>query len=328
MTAKPVRFPWMRWPVRVLGLFGVGLVPFALYHGNNERNFAKNHPAPGKIVTVENAQVHALVAGEGAATPVVMIHGNPGTAGDFQGVIDKLAPTRKAISFDRPGFGWSERSPSLMTPSDQARRLHEAAHALGVRKPIVVGFSFGGPVAISWALDAPDDVSALVLVAAVADPVDGHPMHGAQNLLAVPWLGPAIAWTIGPTEAELEIAHGFDEAFSPEPAQNATVERGLLHYGRPPCLLATARDWKTLAPILPLLAARYGELHLPVEALWSPDDKIVGPSHAEYLRAHVAGINVVALPGAGHEMPVARVDEIVAAIARADARLQSIGSKR
>jgi pimeloyl-ACP methyl ester carboxylesterase len=77
------------------------------------------------------------------------------------------------IVIDRPGLGYTDRidprAPrSRRRPGSWPTRPRE----LGAERPIVFGHSYGGAVALAWALYRPDNVSALVLSAAASNPWD------------------------------------------------------------------------------------------------------------------------------------------------------------
>ena len=68
-----------------------------------------------------------------------------------------------AVAMDRPGSGFSGRpATGENSPQAQAAVLRAAAAELGLERPLLVGHSFGAAVALAWALDAPDDVAAVV----------------------------------------------------------------------------------------------------------------------------------------------------------------------
>ncbi len=112
--------------------------------------------------------VHYASVGADSLPIVLFIHGSPGAWDAF---IDFLADSTlyrhaRLISADRPGFGKSElghAEPSLMAQAaalEPLLRLNKAAH-----KPILVGHSLGGPVAVRMAMDFPDEIGGLILVA-------------------------------------------------------------------------------------------------------------------------------------------------------------------
>ncbi|MFX4670165.1 alpha/beta fold hydrolase, partial [Acinetobacter baumannii] len=75
---------------------------------------------------------------------------------------------------DRPGHGWSTRERvEDSTPAIQGRMIVETLTRLGVDRAIVVAHSGAGALALRIALDHPDRVAGLVLLAPVAYPWRG-----------------------------------------------------------------------------------------------------------------------------------------------------------
>jgi pimeloyl-ACP methyl ester carboxylesterase len=102
---------------------------------------------------------------DGGGAPVVLIHGNAVTFGDWQlsGVGAKAKQRYRVIAFDRPGFGYSQRPRlKLWTPGAQADLIHQALVSLGVTRAIIVGHSFGALVAVALAIRYPSLVQGLV----------------------------------------------------------------------------------------------------------------------------------------------------------------------
>lgn len=278
------------------------------------------YPPAGQFVTVEGRRVHALV--HGAGPDLVLIHGASGSLRDFShGLIEQLGREFRVIAFDRPGFGWSDPLPGGGTLTEQARHLRQAARLLGADKPVVMGHSYGGSVALAWAVDAPDSVAALVPVSA--------PSFGWTS--GLPWLyrltaplpGQALlvplitAWT---PRAYLmsEVAAVF--APDPMPADYAD------HFGpemvlRRVSLRTNALQRAGLRDEIVALEPHYPGLTLPVELLHGTDDTTVGFSiHSERLAGVLPDVRLTPLEGVGHMPHHADPDAIVAAAKRAHAR--------
>ena len=307
----------LAWFLGVPLALSAGLLAFGLLR---DHGFSDDHPPPGRLMHAGPFTVHVMdELGKGRA--VIFIHGDPGTSLDFSALQHQLSPKYRTVAVDRPGYGWTDRPRYEMTPRDQARMLHDALKELLLSRPVLVGFSFGGPVITAWALEYPDEVGALVYICAIADPIEGHPMHGSQAKLVEPY-GKLIAYGVGPFLAPAAVEAGYADAFFPRPVDRETVERGKVHFSRPTTLLSGAWDWRILETELPRLAARYGELKLPVEGLAANQDRIAGPSHIKYLQDHVVGIHVVKLDQAGHWLMSTHPDEVVKAVVRAIDRVK------
>src|SRR6266481_7578084 len=105
-----------------------------------------------KFVTVDGTLLHFVV--RGAGPPVVLIHGNPGSGQDWTRLFAPLAAHHEVVAFDRPGHGRSQRPRHIdATIEVQARLLHDALKQLHVERPIVVGHSWGGALALVYAIN-------------------------------------------------------------------------------------------------------------------------------------------------------------------------------
>ena len=87
---------------------------------------------------------------------------------------DRLARDHRVILIDRPGHGWSTRARfSDSTPEIQGRMIAEAMSALGVERAVFVVHSWSGALGLRLALDYPERVLGLVMLAPVAYPWPG-----------------------------------------------------------------------------------------------------------------------------------------------------------
>ncbi|RYC71433.1 alpha/beta hydrolase [Spirosoma sordidisoli] len=117
--------------------------------------------------------VHYARIGRDTLPTVLFIHGSPGSWDAFISFFaDSSLYTRaQLISADRPGFGKSGLGKPERSLAVQAASLAPLLRlSRSVRKPILVGHSLGGPVAARMAMDYPNDVGGLILVAPSIDP--------------------------------------------------------------------------------------------------------------------------------------------------------------
>src|SRR3546814_1056461 len=97
---------------------------------------------------------------------ILFIHGSPGEWQAFDSYLNRpeLQVYGPLLAPDRPGYGGSEPHVVVASLEEQARRL--APLLLGNGAPaIVVGHSLGGPIAAKLAMDYPDRVRGLLLLA-------------------------------------------------------------------------------------------------------------------------------------------------------------------
>src|SRR3954453_18046171 len=127
-----------------------------------------------------------LVARESGSGPaVVLLHGQPGTGADWDPVANLLAEDFHVIVPDRPGYGdTGGRARGIATNADAVAALLDR---LSIEQATVVGHSWGGAPALSFANRHPERVRGLVLVSSVAP---SEPLTWADRVLALAVIGP------------------------------------------------------------------------------------------------------------------------------------------
>ena len=101
------------------------------------------------------------------ALPIVLLHGSPGSAGDFRRLGPLLAESRRAIAIDLPGFGASARSVPDYSILAHAVYVRDLLDHLGIERFHVLGFSMGGGVALHLAEMLGPRVASVTLVSAI-----------------------------------------------------------------------------------------------------------------------------------------------------------------
>jgi pimeloyl-ACP methyl ester carboxylesterase len=278
-------------------------------------------PPMGQFVTVEGRRIHAHVEGDGP--DLVLIHGASGNARDFTfALVDALKDRYRVVAFDRPGMGWSDDAgPDAISPTVQAAILQAAARNLGVTRPVVLGHSYGGAVAMGWGLTATPDTAALVIVAGATMPwpgglgllyeVNKTRLGGAVVIPAITAFAPRVAvdGVLASVFAPDPVPAGYAEHFGPE----LSLRRA--------SLAANARQVGFLKPHIERMAARYPELHLPVEIVHGTADTIVPARiHAERLVQVLPDARLTLIDGAAHMPHHSHMDQVIAAIDRAALR--------
>lgn len=278
------------------------------------------YPPEGSMVPTRLGRIHAVVAGSGP--DVVLIHGLSGSTRDFtHALMPALASRYRVIALDRPGLGWSDPVAGGAAMRVQAACLREAAAALGAHRPIVLGQSYGGAVALAWAVDAPQSVRALVAVAAASHP-SRTGLPALYLLPALPVVGPVIRLLAAAWVPDALIAREARMAFAPQP-----VPQGYLQHFGPRLSLRrfsqreNARQLAGARRDLTALAARYPALDVPVEQVHGDADLILPLcAHAGPLAQALPDTRLVTLHGIGHMPHHVAVPEVVAAVDRAARR--------
>lgn len=138
---------------------------------------------------VEVNGVKLRVIDEGLGTPLVMLHGFTGTAESWADIAAPFAGRFRVIRVDLLGHGRSSapRDPRRYALPLAAADLVALLDRLGIEKAYVVGYSFGGRVALHLALAAPERVAALVLESTsygIADPDERRARQAQDEALA------------------------------------------------------------------------------------------------------------------------------------------------
>ena len=145
-----------------------------------------------ELIGAPGQRVHIRCTGQGATT-VVLIAGFSGGAEGWAAVEPAIAGSARVCSYERPGTGTSDPATSTVTFSTQANDLHELLSTVGEPGPyVVVGHSFGGAEAVTFASLFADEVTGLVLIdasptiwpAALCAPTD-DPSDGAAILRSI-----------------------------------------------------------------------------------------------------------------------------------------------
>ena len=292
------------------------------------------HPPEGEFVEVAGTRVHYVRRGSGPE--LVLIHGAGGSLRDFTfALLDRAARDYTVTAFDRPGLGYTGRIPGVPTGpaateaetiGQQAELLRRAARALGIERPVVLGHSYGGAVALAWAvgdLDAPSDAaaSALVVLGGVAQPWPGG-LDPFYTVNASPLGGALVVPLLAAYAPEARIEAAIASAFAPQAAPAGYAE----HLGgrltlRRDTFRANVRQVASLRPQVVAMAPRYPELALPIEVVHGTSDEVVPIEiHAEPLAGDAPGARLTPLPGVGHMPHHIRPEAVMEAIDRAAAR--------
>lgn len=278
-------------------------------------------PPTGQLIDVGGRAVHAHV--EGTGPDLVLIHGASGNTRDFTfALVDRLKADYRVIAFDRPGLGWSDDLGAPGTsPLVQADTLRAAAAELGVRNPIVLGHSYGGAVAMAWALRDPGHTSALVIVAGATMPWPGGlgPWYGVSgSALGGATVVPLVTAFASETQKDKTIAAIFAPQAAPEGYADY-IGAGLTL--RRSSLRANGRQVSALKPHVTAMAAHYPQLRMPAEILHGSADTTVPLAvHAEPLSRLLPKGRLTVLEGVGHMPHHSHADEVIAAIHRAATR--------
>ncbi|MGI3167931.1 alpha/beta fold hydrolase [Pseudooceanicola sp. C21-150M6] len=275
-------------------------------------------PPRGAFVQISTGRLHYLDCGTGPA--IVLVHTLDGNLGHFDcGLIDELARNHRVVAIDRPGSGYSERPAGTATNvRAQARLLAEAIEVLELESPLLVGHSMGGSIALALALEKPDLICGLALLAPLTLPIPEVPDVFSDYESDTDFRRKLRSWTTGIPHRVKHSGVVLKQFFGPEqmPSNFLTTGGGLLSL-RPSAMIQASRDFATVQDDLPGMARDYARLQVPVRILFGQNDRVLDPElHGHKLVNRHPQIGLELTPG-GHMLPVTQPDICVEFVARA-----------
>ena len=112
---------------------------------------------------IDGVRTRYFLGGEGP--PLTIVHGLGGAAVNFTKLAPILARRRRVLIPDLPGHGLSEPLEHVEGIATYSRHVHKVAELEGMLPGALLGYSMGGVVALRLAVEEPEDVTALALIA-------------------------------------------------------------------------------------------------------------------------------------------------------------------
>ncbi len=292
------------------------------------------YPPVGKLVDIGPGVIHVVEtppkARERAA--VLLIHGASGNFADLDvALAERLAALGfRIFSVDRPGHGWSSRidGRAASSPERQAEWIRLALRKLGVEQAIVAPHSLAGVLALAMALNSPEFVRGLALIAPVSHPWPGG-VSWYYAVAASPILGPPLRWLIAPLGVLVSLPGGLRQVFAPNPipADYATRTRLLLML-RPGHFKANAEDVVEIDAHVARLSARYDAIRTPTAIVTGDRDGVVyAHIHSCSCAREIPDATLKVLKGVGHSPHYSAPDAVIAAIEEVEARASAQTSR-
>jgi pimeloyl-ACP methyl ester carboxylesterase len=300
-----------------------GLVIFAAVTARRVENAL---PPQGRFIEVAGARIHYLDEGSGPA--IVILHGLGGQMGNFTyALLERLTDEFRVILMDRPGSGYSTRARGATGRlTEQASIVAEFIRKLRLGRPLLVGHSLGGAIALGVALDHPEAVRGLALIAPLTHVPKEVPAPFRAMDIKSDFLRWFVAWTVA---TPMGIRHGkaiLDAIFSPEtaPADFPTRAGGILGL-RPWSFYNTSSDMRAVNLDLGAMVGRYSSLRLLVQILYGTSDEVLdNRMHGEVMKTKSSMVSVELVAG-GHMLPITAPD-LTAKFIKAAARAENSAS--
>ncbi|MCX7305383.1 MAG: alpha/beta fold hydrolase [Hyphomicrobiales bacterium] len=280
-------------------------------------------PPAGRFVEIGGNRIHYVDRGEGR--PIVFVHGLGGQLHHFLHPTFPLLPDHRLIALDRPGSGYSVRAPGATARLPvQAGIVADFIKHLGLERPLLVGHSLGGAVALTVALNHPDSISGVLALA---------PLTHMESEIRAEFKGLYIKsrlkrWLISHTTAiptALKCApQTLDFVFGPQkwPEDYIIAGGGTLGL-RPSHFFATASDVVAIEEDLGAIEKRYGEMVMPAAMMFGSADRVLDPRrHGLPMREKIADLDFELIDGQGHMLQFMAKERVIAMIKRTAERAE------
>ncbi len=257
------------------------------------------------------------------ASPILLLHALLATAETLEDLIAGLPADRRIVAIDLLSAQPADRAKELdVHQASLSGLIRDFMRSMGLVKPVLVGHSHGGVLALRLAATDPTALEGVVLMCP-AHPFGGYRSHVVNFYLRQP--GRMLALSI-PLAPSWMILRAYNEA------AGSKSRIGMRHL-RPH--LAVLRNRNTLRRVLEILKTwdedmaglrevlTKAEIAVPTLLIWGDEDPVVPIASAAELEVHLADSERVTLVGMGHLMPEEAPEECARFIGDWVARLEA-----
>ena len=247
----------------------------------------------------------------GSGEPLLLISGLGYGLWQWHKMIPGLAEHFQVIAFDNRGAGQTDKPAGPYTAQMLAADTAGLLDAIGIDKAIVLGHSMGGFVAQAMALDAPHEISTLVLASTNFGgpnhiPITPEAMAVLSDRSGDPYdlmrRGAAVAFAPGYSDQHPEVVDELAQYRMTNPvppeAYQAQMAIGL-------GLVSAEASFE----------GKLRNVKLPTLIFFGEKDRVVPPGNADLLAAEIPDSRIYLLENAGHLFPLEAPDRAVAALA-------------
>ena len=208
-----------------------------------------------KQYAVDDRTIHYVASGDSTKPLVLFIHGSPGSLSAFIHFLTDSSLLEKAflVTTDRPGFGYSNFGIGEPSLEKQAAALKPILETYRKNKPVIlIGHSLGGPLIVRMAIEYPDLVDGLVIVAGSIDPE----LEPNETWFRAPLATPFLSWIL------------------------------------PRSFRASNEEIYHLKPELQKMMPLWGKVTCPVIVIQGKKDSLVSPENADFARKMLVNAHV------------------------------------
>lgn len=250
-----------------------------------------NSEFPHQLIDALGIRTAYVAAGKPDGQPILLLHGMTSSSDIFREFMHAMEDRHWLIAPDIPGFGFSDSCTRFTFPH-LVEWLAAFCDALELPSMTVVGHSFGGALAVSYAMSYPEDVERLLLAAPALLAGDMYPTYlkRAGISLGIVDLGTAVSQSSAVVQQTIRSSF-----FDPELQDEIVWERRLRDYD-----MARAS-----ADVLKAIAFHdyredFSRIKQPVCLIWGKEDPVLPPEHGQELVELLPKAQLVEFEDCGH----------------------------
>ena len=269
------------------------------------KKIENKYPPLGYFKNIEGYNIHYSDIGSGQ--PVVLLHSQPANERQFDVLKNKLKESYRVISIDRPGMGYSE-GPKVNSSERlfiQAQIISKLLQEITDEKPIIIGHSYGGALALSLALHEEKNLKKLILVNTVSHPWKGDGVWLPFKIITNPLIGKIFSRTYAMIYGKSVIDSSADDNFPDNKPTPGFINRvGAELTLRPATLESYALDAINLKSALSKQFKKYENLSIPITIMAGIGDRVTpNKIHSFQLHKDIKHSKLIELNNVEHSIP-------------------------
>ncbi|MCA9917324.1 MAG: alpha/beta hydrolase [Anaerolineales bacterium] len=224
-------------------------------------------------------------------SPIILLHGMSTSADSFRETMHELADDHWLIAPDIPGFGYTASTTPYNFPH-LVEWLAAFCQALHLPSVTLLGHSFGGTLAVSYAVDYPEQVEKMLLLAPAVLSSGSYPEFVKRIGVGLGLIDLGSAVSQSKIWVRRQIKTPF---YNPDLMHDSVWERRLADYdlARQSADVLKASAFHDLRPYL-------NSLDHEICMVWGANDGVVPPANAQELASHFSNSQTHLLPECGH----------------------------
>lgn len=267
-----------------------------------------------RMLEVQGRRLHVMEKGEGSDV-LFFIHGNSETAYNWLEVWSHMQAHWRLVAFTLPGHGDSEREWGVSHTLRHLARVSLAVlNKLGIDRATFVGHSQGGGVSLAAAIQEPQRVRGMALLASVGVPFEDDGRGRNRLIPSRPrlWFEWFLRTRRGQAILRRQLAQGIEQTTHPvvPDLSSAAWQRDLSLWSQPHHIIAANEDLKLLSGGVKEIFEHYDRIAAPTLVMAAREDRLIPVEAGQVLVERLTRGKLDVVPGAGHFFIRTHSDEV------------------